>query len=231
MIAKTNLESSFAILGERRRDLPHLLQEAFAHAWIASYQVGFGPPLVRSSDRIVERLRSSRTALEKLHAYFEVCILDDEERRRLTALHRKLVVKHHGPIEAEALDAASSDALDLMLRIHIPHHAPPKARASMEEAGVDFELVPADTPPEIMSGRFLVRLSDPFHSRLLHMEAVRTLVSDPDAAVALELRVPVALRPLYRVWLEQLERDTGHPFVDLEAPVAHARVSRNGERK
>jgi hypothetical protein len=230
MIAKTNQESSFAIVGERRRDLPDLLKRAFEHPWVASYQVGFGPPLVRSSDRIIHRVKESRTALEKLRAYLDVCILDEEERKRLAALHRKLLVRQHGPIEAEALDAASATALDLTLRLHIPERAPPKARGSMEQAGVDFGLIPVDTPPEILSGRFLVRLTDPFNTRLLHMRQIQELVSDPEQAVALELRVPVALRPFYGLWLEELAKGSEYGFIDLEDPVAHARISRNGER-
>jgi hypothetical protein len=230
MIAKTNQETAFAILGERRRELPDLLKAAFEHPWIASYQVGFGPPLVRSSDRITARLKECRTALEKLRAYFEVCILDEEERRRLAALHRVLLVKQHGPIEAETLDAASSTAVDLTLRVHIPACAPEKVASSMTEAGVDFELIPRDTPPEIMAARFLVRLNDPYNDRLLHRHDVREMVADPDDAVALEMRVPVALRPLYQKWLADLARRSGFGFVDLEDPVSHARVHQDGRR-
>jgi hypothetical protein len=224
MIAKTNQEVSFAILGERRRDLFDLLKRAFEHPWVASYQIGFGPPLVRSSDQISRRVKESRTAIEKLRAYLDVCIFDETERKRLTDLHRRLVVRKQGPIEAEALDAASAEALDLTLRLHIPSNAPPKARGSMERAGIDFGLVPADTPPEIMAVRFLVRLADPYHSRILHMQEVRELVMDAENAVALELRVPIALRPLYAIWVAELVKDSEFGFIDLEDPVAHARI-------
>jgi hypothetical protein len=230
MIVKTNLESAFAILSERRRALPDMLERAFGHRWVASYQVGFGPPLVRSSDRIIDRVKESRSALEKLRAYFEVCILDEPERQRLAALHRKLLVRQHGPIEAEILDAASSAALDLTLRLHIPTVAPPAVAESMKEAGVDFAAIPAETPPEIMSARFLVRLHDPYNSRLLHRSDIEEQVGDAESAVALEMRVPVALRPLYAAWLAKLTEGSEYGFVDLVAPVSHARISRNGER-
>ena len=230
MIAKTNQETAFAILGERRRELPDLLSCAFQHPWISSYQVGFGPPLVKSSEAIVRRVKESRTALEKMRGYFEVCILDETERARLADLHRRHVVKQHGPVEAESLDAASASALDLTLRVHIPKLAPEKVAAEMHAAGVDFELVPRDTPPEIMSGRFLVRLNDPYNSRLLYRQDIRAMVSDPEQGVALELRVPVALRTLYGCWLADLAKKSRYGFVDLEDPVSHARISRDGER-
>lgn len=230
MIARNNRVYAFAILGRRRRDLVDILRRAFCHPWVASYQVGFGPPLVRSSDRIIARLKETRTALEKLQAYLEVCVLDEEERSRLATLHRRLVVRRQGPVEAEALDAASAEVLDLSLRLHIPARAPEAVADEMARDGVDFKLVDADTPPDVMSGRFLVRLNDPQNRRLLHIPDVAARVRDPDDAVAVELRVPVALRSLWGRWLERFERDTGLVTVDLEEPAAHARVSRDGER-
>lgn len=230
MVARNNRVSAFAILGRRKRDLVDILQQAFGHRWVASYQVGFGPPLVRSSDRIVARVKETQTALEKLRAYLEVCILDDAERARLAGLHRRLVVRMQGPVEAEAIDAASADVLDLSLRLHIPIRAPDRVMEEMRSAGVDLSLIDADTPPEVMSGRFLVRLNDPQNRRLLHIPDVAARVDDPEDAVAVELRVPVALRTLWAKWLHRFEADTGLATVDLEEPASHARVSRNGER-
>jgi hypothetical protein len=229
MVAKTGQVSSFVIVGERREDLFPILRSAFSHDWIASYQIGFGPPLVKSSERIVARVKAAKTALEKLAAYVDVCLLDETERVRLTALHRRLVIRRSGPVEAESLDAASADALDLSLRIHIPYCAPPKVAGEMERAGVDFTMIPADTPPDVMDARFFVRLSDPTNRRLLHIADVGSLVRDRENGAAVELRVPVTLRPLWATWLTRYSADTGHRFVDLEEPASHARVLRDGE--
>lgn len=220
--------SSYVFLADRLEQLPQLLRGAFEHPWIGTYQIGFGPPLVKSSERIVERLKSAKTALEKLDAYLEVCILDDEERKRLATLHRHLLVRRHGPLEAEAVQKASADVIDLMIRLHSPYRAPAAVRASMDEAGVDLGWVAEDAPPEALSGRFWVHLSDPANERVLYADAVREAAGD-DKHLALELRVPAAMRPFWSMWVSILEDETGYPVVDLGEPTAHARVRRDGQ--
>src|SRR5262245_25770924 len=84
------------------------LKRMFEHPWIASYMIGFGPPLIKSSEKIKERVKTAKSALEKLEAYVDVCLRDETERARLTALHRKLMVKSRGPLEAEQLDEVSA---------------------------------------------------------------------------------------------------------------------------
>ena len=222
--------SSFVFLAPRLDELGHVLARAFAHRWVASYQVGFGPPLIRSSPRLAARLTGARTAIEKLQAYLEVCVYDDEERARLATLQRRLAVRRHGPIEAEALQASSADVLDLSLRLHDITRAAPDVRAAMEAECLDPSVVPADAAPESLASRFWVHLADPRSTRLLHIDAVRARVQDPARALAVELRVPAGLRPIYAAWARVLERDAALSVVDVGEPAAVARVTRDGAR-
>ena len=221
----------WALVADGMLALPRILRAAFVHPWVASYQVGFGPPLVRATDRLTERVREARTAMEKLDAYLEHCILDAEECARLATLQRRLLVRRRGPVEAEELDAASADALDLSLRLHAPATAPRKAKETMAKAGIPLDLVPPNTAPDQLTGRFLVRLSDPRNGRLLHIPAVADAAEgDLDHALALELRASVAYRELWSTFLEVLSLVAPFRPVPVGAPAAHARVLRNGER-
>jgi hypothetical protein len=75
------------------RALSPTLKKMFTHPWIASYMIGFGPPLIKSSEKITARVKDAKSALEKLEAYIDVCLADEEERKRLAALHRKQMVR------------------------------------------------------------------------------------------------------------------------------------------
>jgi hypothetical protein len=223
--------AAFVFLAPRLEGLGDLLRGAFTHRWVASYQVGFGPPLVKSSPRLAQRLQGARTALDKLEAYLECCVYDEAERVRLATLHRRLTVRRLGPLEAEGLLAASADVLDLSLRLHDLTRAGPEVRAAMEAEGLRPDMFPSDAAPESLAGRFWVHLSDPRNARLLHIDAIRARVEDPETALALELRVPVALGPIYKEWARVLSRDVGLEVVDLGEPPAVARVSRDGARR
>jgi hypothetical protein len=203
------------------------LARLFTHPWIASYMIGFGPPLIKSSEKIIARAREAKSALEKLAAYVDVCLLDEKERARLVALHRKLMVKSRGPLEAEQLDEASAEVIDLSIRLHHPALAPPQVAQEMRARGVAFDVVPMKSPPDALSARVLVRLADPRGSRLIDTEAVRAIVDDPEAALAIELRVPPPVRGFYARWLQEMN-DVA--FVHFSDPAAHARVIRDGER-
>ncbi|MEQ9499653.1 MAG: hypothetical protein RIT81_22390 [Deltaproteobacteria bacterium] len=220
---------SFVVLADQLHHLPVVLRAAFEHAWIGSFQVGFGPPLLQSSARLKERLQGVVGALDKLEAYLAVCVLDAAERERLAVQHRRILVRRHGPLEAEAVNRASADVLDLMLRLRSPLDAPPDVRASMDAYDVDPAWIPDDAAPDLLSGRFLVHLSDPRNERLLYADAVRS-VCDPDTALAVDLRVPAVLRPLWAAWSRHFAKQTGYRVVDLGEPPAHARVLRDGTR-
>ncbi|MCA9554694.1 MAG: hypothetical protein KC933_31985 [Myxococcales bacterium] len=222
--------ASFIFLAPRLHDMGSVLGKAFTHPWVASYQVGFGPPLVKASDRLIDRLRGARTALEKLEAYLECCVYADDERARLASLHRRLTTRRLGPVEAEILQAASADVLDLSLRLHDLTRVRPEVRTEMELEGLTADLFPSDAAPESLAGRFWVHLADPRNTRLLHIDQVRSAVEDPEQALALELRVPAGLRPIYAAWARVLKRDAALEVVDLGEPPALARVSRDGTR-
>jgi hypothetical protein len=204
------------------------LKRMFEHPWVASYMIGFGPPLIRSSDRITARVKIARSALEKLEAYVEVCLLDEEERKRLTALHRKLMTRSRGPLEAEQLDEASAEVIDLSIRLHHPALAPPQVSQAMRMRGINFDVVPMKSPPDALSARIMVRLADPRGTRMIDTAQVRDLIDEPAKALAIELRVPPNVRGFYATWLDQLGE--GLAFVHFSDPVARARVTRDGEK-
>lgn len=220
----------FVFLGARLPVLHRVLARAFEHDWVASYQIGFGPPLVRSSDALVTRLGYAETAIDKLRAYLETCVYDDVERRRLASLHRAALTRRRGPLEAEEVRRASADVLDLSLRLHHPLRAPPGVAEDMRSSGVVEDEVPADLPPDAQAARFWVHLDDPRNTRLLFDEEVARAVEDPERALALELWVPVALRGLFRIWTQALARDAELIALDIGAPRSVARVSRDGHR-
>jgi hypothetical protein len=221
-------EYSYALVIERAVDLHALLASLFQHPWVASYQVGFGPPLVRSSEGLIKKVKEAKSALEKLHAYLERCFLDSDERARLAQLFRRLVVRRDGPVEAEAMDEMSAGALDLSVRLHHPREAPPAVVEVMRTSGVALDVLPDRVPPDALSGRFIVKLGDFRNERLLDMEQVDRLTSDAESALALELRIPSGARGLFGPWLRLLEQGGRFKLVEIGDPVAHARVRRDG---
>lgn len=208
--------------------LSSTLRRMFEHPWVASYMIGFGPPLIRSSDRITARVKIARSALEKLDAYIECCLLDDDERVRLTQLHRRLMTKSRGPLEAEQLDEASAEVIDLSIRLHHPALAPPQVAQVMRQRGINFDIVPMKSPPDALSARIMVRIADPRGTRMIDTAQVRELIDEPEKALAIELRVPPGVRGFYATWLDQLGE--GFAFVHFSDPVARARVTRDGEK-
>ena len=220
----------FALVADDMLCMPRILRAAFVHPWVASYQVGFGPPLVRATPRLAKHVRKTRSALEKLDTYLDHCILDEAECDRLAALQRRLLVRRKGPVEAEDLTFASAQALDLTVRLHVARTAPDAVKESMVDAGVPLSYVPPAGPPEPLTGRFLVRLHDPRNERLFHNPTVAQACRSPDDGLALELWTPVDYRDLWRAWLRVLGYVAPFAMVEVGAPSAHARVSRDGER-
>ena len=224
--------AALAFVGDDLTQLGAVLRAAFTHPWVASYQIGFGPPLVRANPALVAALDAPRAlaALDKLDAYLTHCVYPEAERTRLTRRHTAQLVRRHGPLEAEAVRAASTDVLDLSLRLRDPLRAPPDVRRDMEALGVTEGAVPADLAPDEQAARFWVTLGDPRNTRLLHVPAVAARARDPDVALALELRLPAALWALYCAWARALSRDAGLTVLELGAPTSVARVSRDGRR-
>lgn len=220
----------FVFLGPRLEVMHRLLAKAFEHPWVASYQIGFGPPLVRANGALRTRLEYADSALDKLRAYLETCVYDAAERTRLAALHRKQLTRRRGPLEAEELRLASADVLDLSLRLHLPDRAPPSVQADMQSSGVRAEELPSELPPDAQASRFWVHLDDPRNGRLLFDEQVAAAVDEPERALALELWVPIGLLGLYRIWTHALARDAELTVLDLGAPRSVARVLRDGQR-
>lgn len=223
-------EYAFVLVANEAKLLYPVLAKIFTHPWVASYQVGFGPPLVRSSERLIRRVKIARSALEKLEAYVEHCLLDEETRARLIGVFRRLMVRRDGGMEAEALDQLSASVLDLVVRLNHPADAPPAVTAAMAAEGIDPAALPAGEGPELMTGRFLVKLADPRNARLLHADAVAEAASDPESALAVELRVPVRARQVFDVFLRVVARDGLFKVVALGEPLAHARTRTDGHK-
>jgi len=228
--ASREQQVSFAVVAREggARALTPTLKRLFAHPWVASYMIGFGPPLIRSSDRVITRLRDAKSAFDKLEIYVDECLLHEDERRRLVGIHRRLLVRARGPIEAEELDEASAEVIDLSMRLHHPAFAPPAVLEAMRARGLGVDAPPMKSPPDAMTARVYVRLADPRGSRLLDTAEVRALVDDPESALAFEMRMPPAVRGLYATFLAELGE--GIAFVHFGDPKAHARVTRDGER-
>ncbi len=222
--------TSFVFLGAELSELTHILRSAFSHPWVASYQIGFGPPLIGASEGLRARLKYARSGMDKLRTYLEFCFYDDALRAKLASAQLRLLTRRHGPIEAEAVRRASAEVLDLSLRLHHPDRAPDAVREDMTACGVSPDNVPADGPPDAQAGRFWVHLADPRGERLLHADLVCQAVEDPASALALELQVPIAMRALVRHWCQALARDSGLLTIDLGAPTSVARVLRDGRR-
>ncbi len=219
--------SSFVLVASTPGDLFPLLKRAFEDDWVTSYQLGFGPPLIRASEKLALRLKDARSALQKLEAYLDCCFHDDAERVRLSNLHRKALVRRLGPMEAETLRASSADVFDLSLRLFTPMRAPPKIRGEMHAAGLDFTTISEDTAPDGQSGRFLLHLDDHRGERLLHVLGPQV----PADALALEVRVPVTFRPLWLLWFSKWTQGSPFRFFDLVEPPSLAKVSRDGARE
>ena len=203
------------------------LSTAFTHSWVSSYQVGFGPPLIRAHDRLIASLRHARGALGKLEAYLNHCYLDDGQRRRLADLHRRLLVRRLGPVEAESIRDASRHVLDLTVQLHSPDGAPPSVREAMQALG-PLTCVGLDDPPEHRAGRFWIHLGDARNTRLLDVDAVRAHIEDPDVQAVLALTVPAEAIVLFEGWLRTWAPEAGYPVVKLDGPVSVARTTRDG---
>lgn len=228
MTRRAGPEVAFVILGRGLPRLGAMLRELFVHPWVASYQIGFGPPLVRANAAVTARARAAKSALEKLDAYLELCVLAPDERARLVVLERRLTVRRLGAVDAEAVDEASAEALDLAIRLHHPTRAPPALSAELRAHGAP-EGSSLGAGPDELGGRFLVRLADPENRRLLDDPRVAEAAAGGGGlALALELRVPADARELYAAWLSAA-RERGVEVlrvVELGDPVPHARVHR-----
>ena len=203
--------------------LPRILAAAFSHPWVESYQIGFGPPLVRATTRLTEETRACKSALDKLDVYLKHCIMDAAECKRLAELQRRLLVRRMGPVEAESLIEASKNALDLRIRLKSPITARDEFRQSVLAMNVDVEAL-RSASMDAFAGHFLIRLDDPSNSRLLTLPEI----GDPEASLALELRTPVECRNYWSAFLEALSFVAPFKPVSIGEPRAWAKVLRNG---
>lgn len=210
--------------------LPRLFRTVFQDPWVASYQIGFGAPLVGSSPTLATRLKGAESSLDKLDIYLESCLIDGPERERLARRQRQAVVRRRrGPVEAETLNQASEHMWDLSFRLYTPGDAPSEVAALLRDHGVASVDIPPSTPLSALTGRFRLHQHDARGERLLHVPSVAAAAESPEAAAALELRVQVVFRWVFQRWLVHLEQRA--PFlriVDIGEPTSHARVSRDG---
>ena len=217
----------FAVIVPGPRAWLAVLSTAFTHPWVSSYQIGFGPPLVRAHDRLIAAVARANSALQKLEAYLEHCYLDDGQRRRLAQLHRRLLVRRHGPLEAELIRAATPDVLDLTVQLYAPGAAPGVARADMRAMDALPGIGPED-PPQNRTGRFWIHLADPCNLRLMEVDAVKRTLTDSDTQAVLALTVPPPGAALFERWLKVWTPTVDCAFARLEGPVSVARAYRDG---
>jgi len=198
------LKRSLLLLGANLADLPSLLRSVFEHPWVGSFQVGFGPPLVRSSPQLTAALGRAGSALEKLDAYLGHCVVDEAVAARLSTLHRKQLVQRHGPIEAEALDRAATDAIDL-----------------------SFRLKSAETEnPSVGEARIILRLDDPSGGRWSRApEVADRLQRAKDQDLVVEVRVDAAGYEDWARWGGDWSERTGRPAIADVELIPHAIVS------
>lgn len=195
--------------------LPAVLEAIFSDPWIGSYQIGFGPPLVSAHATLRQEVRQARDARAKLQVYLRRCIMNGEERRRLAALHRRLLVRRQGPVEAEALDRAASEAIDLRLRLRMPDRPPPDVSAE------SWMALPWPDDPIAAEARILLRLDDPFGTRWSPSG------QDGDG-LWVELRVAADAQPLWAEWARHWSRHTGYAVDPRREPTSHARRIEDG---
>lgn len=212
---------SFVLLGSGgARGLDPLLRAVMGSPAVAG-EVGFGPPLVRSSPQLIAALRTARGALDKLSAYLEHCVVDDAARVRLLASLKRQVVLQHGPVEAESVDAASERAIHLRVRLS------ESAAEAAEDEEATADLV---SPPDDRTGRLRLLLHDATGARLLDIDDVAAAARGLVDPVAVELRVAAVSRDAFRGWLRTLEADRPGRlrWVEIGDPASHARSRRDG---
>ena len=177
-----------ALIGGAHAELGARLTAALRHPWIATYAVGFGPPLIGANPALRERLATATGALSKLEAYADTCLVPQKERVRLAWIHR-LRLRTDDRREASR---RSTEALDLTLRLHHPSTAPARVAPELAAAGREF---PA---PELLDARLLVRLDDPLGASL------GARLDVPEEVLVLELVVDLAAAEVWRAWGDRL---------------------------
>lgn len=183
--------------------LPRLLRAVFSHPWVASYQIGFGPPLLRATPRLTERAKAAPSALDKLDVYLDYLLTDDADRRRMADRVRLIALNRAGRLDAELLDRANDEALDLSVRLHAPAQAPPAVKRAMLESGVSAAPEPPDEAPEALTARITVRLADLGNQGLLAWAAAGA------AGWGLELWAPPPASALFRAYLADVAKGLG----------------------
>jgi hypothetical protein len=218
----------FALIADNLENLPRIFRAAFTHPWVESYQIGFGPPLVRSTKALTERTKECASAIEKLSVYLEECIIDQDECKRLADLQRRLVVRRFGPVEAESLSEASRQALDLRIRLKSPLTASPEILASFESHKLALNEI-SESNRAALGAHFLIRLDDPRNVRYFDLPELGLAEHlDKTKTCALELRVPVACRDYWATYLKVLSDIAPFTMAEIGDPRSWAKVSRDG---
>ena len=220
----------FALIAEGLESLPRIFRAAFTHPWVESYQIGFGPPLVRSTKVLTERAKECSSAIEKLSVYLEECIIDQDECKRLAELQRRLVVRRFGPIEAESLSVASKQALDLRIRLKSPLTVAPEILDSLKSNKLDIKGI-IESKRTDLEAYFLIRLDDPRNVRCFELPELGLAQNENKAQTCVvELRTPVACRDYWSTYLKVLSEIAPFRMAEIGDPRSWAKVSRDGRR-
>jgi len=192
------LPSAVIAWSDPRRDkLAERVIAAMRHPWIASYTIGFAPPLARFNTQVVAALPGAKGAFDKLEIYVRHVLLDVNAAADLARKQVALQVRLRGPIDLADVSDRSHEALDLELRLHHLSTAPAKVADEMREAGI------TEVPREQLESLFLVRLDDPFGALLGHKLQVSGMVIEhrvhPEALVAWKAFAERQLPPLAKI--------------------------------
>ena len=226
MISTPRYLSFALVVSEGIPNLGLTIGELFTDSWVESYQIGFGPPLIRSRPEL-RTLRKPLSALSKLELYIKWCLLDEDHCRGLAERHRQRLVKHQrASVEAEALDSASAQVWDISCCLYRPSDAPEAVLADMRAGRLEGGA--GELFAEARTGRIYIHLHDPSGQLLLDKLRAEALLDKERVSkkvVAFELRVPVASRMLFTAWVERmnLKLRFGH-IVYLGEPYSHARA-------
>ena len=98
--------------------LVHALHEA---SFVAETEFTYGAPLYKATPEIEQRVRESRGALQKFDAYYELGILEEEQRVKLAQAFRQRYLRANPRSEGSDVFVASGDVLQFMFELSQPN--------------------------------------------------------------------------------------------------------------
>lgn len=98
--------------------LVHAIHEA---DFVAETEFSYGAPLFKATPDIEQRVRASVGALEKFDAYYELGVLDEEQRVKLAGAFRQRYLRANPRSEGSDVFLASGDVLQFAFELAQPN--------------------------------------------------------------------------------------------------------------